>query len=280
MIEPIKHIEAIKIVREINTQGSSPLQIICSNGCVYYAKSTYASIPRVELINEVLCNYFLKTWNLNAPEMALVKIDKVVVESYLSEKGILSNRYGEKSFEHEFIGFKELSPATELDRYVKKLSNKAEWHQLLNPLDLIKIGVFDYWVCNKDRKPNNPNILLKSTYSKISIHPIDHTAAFGFQTNYKTLNESLLFLESSFSILNVPLIKSITKFATDSELSELKNEILSDIKRCVENMDDIFDQVPSEWGFSKKAKSKLKQILSDIDRNKSISESYFPYIKQ
>lgn len=278
MIEAIKHIEAIKIVREINTIGSSPLQVICSNGFVYYVKTSTTTIPRVELINEILCNYFLKTWNLNAPEMALVNIDKVVVDAYLSENKALSKRYNTNSFNDKFIGFKEISPASEIDVYIKGLSSKAEWNQLINPLDLIKIGIFDYWVCNKDRKPDNPNILLKASNSKFSFHPIDHTAAFGYQTNYSKLNENLLFLESKFSILNIPLVKSIAKFAPKSELSNLKDNVLLDLECCNKNMDEIFNQVPSNWGFSKKAKEKLKDLLSDVNRNNNISKVYFPYI--
>ena len=211
--------------------------------------------------------------------MALVKIDKEVVDAYLSENGILSKRYRESFFNNEFIGFKAISPATEIDKFIKGLSSKAEWNQLLKPLDLIKIGVFDYWICNKDRKPKNPNILLGSSSSKFNFHPIDHTAAFGYETSYNTLNKTLLILESKSSILNVPLIKSIAKFAPNLELSNLKDEILSDMEHCYKNMDEIFNQVPSEWGFSKKAKTKLKGLLSDIDRNKDISEIYFPYIK-
>jgi hypothetical protein len=45
-------------------------------------------------------------------------------------------------------------------------------------------------------------------------------------------------------------------------------------------MDEIFNQVPSSWGFSKKERQKLKDILGDNDRNVVTSEKYFPYIKK
>jgi len=278
MIQPIKKISAVKIISETGTEGNSPLVIYCDDLEVYYAKTTTPTIPRVELINEIICYYFLKLWNLPVPDIALIKIDKVVVEAFTKESGNLSNRYNPSSFDDFFVGFKEVSPATELEKYIETLSSKHEWNNFNNPIDLIKIGLFDIWVCNKDRKPENPNILIGSNSTGFDFVPIDNAASFGYCSNYNSLNTTFLHLEEKYFILNLSLVHSITKFVPDLDLQSLKKDILASISLCIENMDEIFAQVPSNFGFSKKAQSKLKEILSNEKRNIVTSERYFPYI--
>lgn len=279
MIEPIKSISAVKIISETGTQGNSPLLVYCDDMNRYYAKTTTSTIPRVELINEIICYYFLKLWGLPVPEIALIKIDKVVVDEYVKESGPLSNKYSDFSFNDVFVGFKEISPATELEQYIRTLDTKHEWNKFDAPIDLIKIGIFDIWICNKDRKPENPNILIGSGDERFQFVPIDHAASFGYATNYNSLSNALMYMEENFFILKIPLVRSIAKFVPDTALQTLNSEILAGISLCLENLDDIFSQVPENWGFSKKAKAKLREILSDKERNKVTSERFFPYIK-
>ena len=80
-LHSIRHIEAQKIIREITTVGSSPLQILGDDIKVYFAKTTISKIPRVELINEVLSGYLGQCWGLKVPNFTLLKIDDEVVKN-------------------------------------------------------------------------------------------------------------------------------------------------------------------------------------------------------
>jgi len=270
MIEPIKKISAVKIIKETCTKGNSPLLVRCDDSKNYYAKTSTSRVPRIELINEIICSYFLKLWGLNVPNIALIKIDKIVVDSYISEVGSLSKKYNSFSFDDYFVGFEEITPATELEKYIQILSSKHEWK---------KFNLFDAWVCNKDRKPDNPNILISGN-SNFDFVPIDNAASFGYCTSYKSLNKSMMHLEEKKSILSIPILRSITKFVLKKELETLNQDVLLSISECLNRMDEIFNQVPSSWGFSKKERQKLKDILGDNDRNVVTSEKYFPYIKK
>ncbi len=141
----------------------------------------------------------------------------------------------------------------------------------------MKIGLFDIWVCNKDRKADNPNILISDNFNFI---PIDNAASFGYCTNYKSLNKWMMHLEEKKSILSMPILRSITKFASKNELKNLNQDILLNISKCLDELDEIFNQVPANWGFSKKERQKLKDILGDTERNVVTSEKYFPYTKK
>jgi hypothetical protein len=192
MIEPIKKISAVIIIRETLTKGNSPLLVRCNDSKNYYAKTSTSQIPRVELINEIICSYFLKIWGFNVPNIVLINFDKIVVDSYISETGPLSSKYDSYSFDDYFVGFEEVAPAIELDQYMQYLGSKKEWKKFNNPIDLVKIGLFDIWVCNKDRKADNPNILISDNFNFI---PIDNAASFGYCTNYKSLNKWMMHLE-------------------------------------------------------------------------------------
>jgi hypothetical protein len=277
-IIPIRNVTAEKIFKEVNTQGSAPLLVMADDGNIYYCKTTLAKPPYIELINEVLVANFAKCFGLKVPELALVKISKATVDLFVQENGSLSRRYSKTDFDNElFFGSEKDATATELEVYIQQISGKAEFKNFQNPTDLIKIGVLDLWVGNKDRKPENPNIIITSNNGKLNFEPIDHTAAFSLCTNYQQVNTTFLFMEERFRILNMPLIKSIASFATN--LKELKEQITTGIQLTLTNLDDIFDMVPKDWGFSKKAKSHLKDFFSDATRNKSIVESYINYLR-
>jgi hypothetical protein len=185
MLEPLKSLSSLKIMKEEGTEGSAPLLILADDTNLYYAKTTLLNPPRVELINEIICCYFAKCWKINVPDSALITIDSEVLENFIKENGSLSARYKLEHFNLPFFASKQIWPLIELERYFNGLERKTDINKFYNPIDLIKIGVFDIWVGNKDRKPTNPNILLCNANDKILFYAIDHTAAFCFITDYK-----------------------------------------------------------------------------------------------
>lgn len=279
ILHSIRHIEAQKIIKEIPTVGSNPLQILADDIQVYFAKTSIAKIPRTELINEVLCGYLAQCWDLKIPNFALLKIDNEVVKKYEYESGKLSSRYKSDSFgENLFFASQIVKNSIELEKYNQKVL-KSEFNNFNSPLDLVKIGVFDFWIGNKDRKPENPNILIGTNGKTFDFHPIDHTAAFAFLEDYKQVRDILLAIEPKNNILSAPIVGSITNFVSPNLKAELKDKILFGIEVALNNLDFIFEQIPSDWGFSKKSKLHLKAFFADNDRNNRIVNSYLAYLK-
>ena len=272
----IKEITAVKIVKEIGTVGSSPLLVIDRLQNQYYAKTSNLNVPRVELINEIFCACALRCWDLCVPEICLIKIPYEVVEQFNSEneKKISSNKYSKKHFETTiFFGSKNLENVIEIRDYLPGIS-KLQFNGFLHPEDLIKIGVFDKWVGNKDRKPSNPNILITNSEGKMRFCPIDHTAAFSHLPNYQQVNEIMLINDNSFSILPSKLSRDILSFLPQKRINSLCDDIKYGMDNFIDNYDNIVDLIPSEWGFSKRSKQHLKTFFSDSDRNTKISNSY------
>lgn len=275
MLEPIEYREAIQIKSAKFTLGSAPLEVLCNDGEIYFIKTTTLTHPPFpELVNEVLCNYLTQSFGLTAAIPRLIRLPQMVVDSFISEGSLLDKRYNGINFENRiFFGVQNINNATEFEQYNSYLNNKHDFNKFKNPIDLIKIGIFDFWIGNKDRTPKNPNIIISPTKEGFDFNPIDHTAAFGYQTNYKSLKSSQMFIEDSRNILSTQISKSILNFVVSNNKS-LNDQIICLIESSLLELDFIFQQIPSEWGLSKGGKLKVKEILSDKDRNKIISNAY------
>jgi hypothetical protein len=278
-LQVITYLQAQRIIDEVETEGSGPLLIEANDDSLYYAKASFQFPTCFEVINELFCAYVAQTWELKVPLFALMTIPSSVVDVYESEKKPLSVRYSKRPFDEVvFFASKKLRNFTEFESYIKGV-DKKDFKLFLAPLDIIKIGILDLWIGNKDRQPKNPNILINVADDGFDFCPIDHAAAFCYCPNYKVVNNSFLFLEDRFRILTAPLVKSIAQHSPPASVQNLKNEILLNMQATLDNLDFIFEQFPVSWGFSKKAKLHLKQFLSDEERNRRIASDYLAYIK-
>ncbi|MBC6109206.1 HipA family kinase [Pedobacter fastidiosus] len=277
MLQPIKTIEISKIIKETTTKGSAPLFTYGIDDNTYFVKTTNQKNPSAEIINELLCGYFAQCWSLHVPEFCLAMISKEVVDSYLQGIEKMSDFYSPNFYENILFGSKQVWSATELEQFINV--SKRDLKLFSNPMDFLKIGAFDLWVGNKDRKPENPNVLIGSENGLFDFHPIDHAAAFAYLTNYKEVREVLLHIEPKNCILSTILAKTISSFVTHEDIKNLKNDINDCINNTIGNLDFIFDQVPSSWGLGKKSKEHLKSFFSDEARNKTIIEHFLSYLK-
>lgn len=66
--------------------------------------------------------------------------------------------------------------------------------------------------------------------------------------------------------------KSILNFADSRIMSNFNKEILSDFEKIFQGIDFIFDQIPSEFGLSKKGKARIVEVLSNEERNLRVSK--------
>ena len=280
-LKEIKHITAIQISEQKKT-NSVPFLVLCDDGELYYAKTIFKTHPPYEdVINEILSVYFLELMGVQTISPALIKIPQDVFDSFKLEKKFCDKRYDRLKFDDiYFFGSLVRYSATELDSYNTVFKNKHDYNKFINPIDLLKIGVFDFWICNKDRRGSNPNILIDETVNgKFEILPIDHTQAFAYQSNYKALRIELMDSSHSKSLLRTPMSKSILKFADSNYIATLDKEIQGGFNNVISNIEFVFDQVPREFGLSKKGKEKIKEILSNKERNETMSKIHLSILR-
>jgi len=273
-------VRAELIIKEFTTQGSGPLLVLADNGKLYVAKTTTYPVPCAELINEIVCGYLAMCWGLKVPPMALVSISQSLADRFQQEVSPLSKRYARCDFENRlFFGSEIQTCSLEFDEYFAGPTHPSQIKMWNKPVDILKIGAFDLWIGNFDRKPENPNILLADRVNhKADFCPIDHTAAFGHLSNYREVRKDTLHMDPKKSILSHQFVKSITNFVARKEMQALPENILTGMHLAISNLDWIFDQVPKEWGLSKKVRAHLKEVLSDEARNERIAINYHHYL--
>lgn len=273
-MEEIKHIKGIQIIKQTDT-NSVPFLVLCDDGELYFAKTMFKGhAPFEDLVNEVLCVYALDMMSVKTITPALISVPQEVFDSFKLEERAYDKRYDALRFDDVlFFGSLFQESTTEIEVYNSALKNKYDYNKYKNPTDFLKIGIFDYWIGNKDRRGSNPNILVKETIDgKFEFLPIDHTQAFGLQSNYKALRIALMPAINSKSILRTPMSKSIINFADSKFMANFHDEILADFDNVINNLDFAFDQIPSTFGLSKKGKEKIVEILSNKERNLLVSK--------
>jgi hypothetical protein len=280
LIENITTVRAVKIL-DCKATNSIPLEVLCDDNDVYIIKTMFKEHPPIQdLVNEILCNYFFQCWNIPVPKQALVRFDDVLIEQYLIGNNTIDKKYKDFKFNnHYFYGSKFMPYATEIDLYNITLKDKHDYNKYDNPIDLIKIGAFDKWIANMDRRSNNPNILVDTSGAKFKFIPIDNTQSFANQSNYKALKLAIMDTHNNKSILNSPISKSISNFANSNKYSNLANEIINNIENSIDFIEPIFNNIPSEFGLSKQGKNKIKEILSNQTRNIDVSRLYLNHSK-
>ena len=280
-MEKIKHITAIQIIEQKGT-NSVPFLVLCDDGELYYAKTMFKSHPPYEdLINEILCVYFLDFLEVSVIQPSIIKIPKIVFQSFRNLGLTYDKRYENLDFDNAyFFGSLVQENTTEIELYNITLKDKHDYNKYKNPTDFLKIATFDYWIGNMDRRSSNPNILLNQTpEGKFEFLPIDHTQAFAYQNKYKALRLALMSSLHPKSIFKTPISKSIINFADSKFITNFQKTMLSGFLNIVENIEFAFEQVPTDLGLSIKGKKKIKEILSDEERNNKVSQIYRNYIK-
>ena len=279
-MKELNEICAIKI-HECYQTNSTPLRVECEDGSQYIAKTVFnMHPPLIDLINEILCNYALQIWKIPVPTQAIISVEKQLIDHFVKEGNSIDRRYeiGDFSSLH-FFGTQFIDSVTDMDVYNLNLKNKYDFNKYSNPLDFIKIAVFDKWIGNMDRRKGNPNLLLSASANGFTFIPIDHTQAFAYQGNYKNLKLSIMDRADNNSIMLTPMYKSICNFVEVGDLKNLSSEILSSINDTLIVLDDVFDCVPKNFGLSKSGSRKIKEILSDQERNKAVSNIYLKYYR-
>lgn len=137
----------------------------------------------------------------------------------------------------------------EIDAFIKEASD-TQRHKFVNKKDLLKIALFDYWVSNEDRNFNNYNIMLRLENDQYHFVPIDgnhilHTGNQNKDNHTLSQDESLIF-----SPLMLSIFKSKAFFNTQLSQEIAENYYLC-IQSCKSSLQDIINQVPSQWQINK-----------------------------
>lgn len=269
-IPKLNHIHATSIINEILTEGHSPLKVTGSDFNIYIAKNAKGEAPAIHIINEILAKCFLDLWGLPTADFAVMNISKELI----TNENLTSLYHKPHYYETPCFASKWVENSVDLNDFLLS-QNKKTFKLFHNPVDFLRISLFDEWIENDDRKPSNYNLILEPVSKKYKITPIDH--AFIFSTlSYKYLdpktycaraNDHLMISELGNLIRNETLI--------DKEVIEREKEYFYIcISKCLSNFDTILNSVRQHFDLEEKDANSIKNFIFDSDRNRKVFQEH------
>lgn len=243
------------------TTGSNPLLVTCNDFNDWVCK--YDRFPKY-LFNELIGSEFAKIWKINTPETSLINVDILYIpfEKYPSLSPILFNK--------DCFGSKLLSNSQDVNlSMLFSFKELAFRNRIKNKSDLLKIALFDIWLCNDDRHHNNNNLLLRADNNNyLHFYVIDHVALF----NSSHLERELAELTEDDTILNTQMAELL--LGKIKKLTNIVDKLVENFYLCTleceDNIDDILLLVPDSWHIDVQTiRVKLKeQLFSDVWKKK------------
>jgi len=177
----------LSIQREYDTRGHAPLKVLCHDGKHYVAKNAGPHVPPCILMSEFLGHFLLRAWGLPTPSAAIINLSPDYVDLYKnSAPDRLSRRHVPRHYARPCFGSRIVENAVEVGP-LQQTRRTDMWKRTDNFLDLLLLTLFDIWIENDDRKPTNPNLLLKPlSKQRHRWMAIDHAFCFS-SMNYGDL---------------------------------------------------------------------------------------------
>jgi hypothetical protein len=266
----------LSIIQEVDTDGHSPLLIIADDFKRYLIKSTRNLKPSYYIINEFLCSYLLQIWKIPTPEFASIKLDPILLSG-----GSYSEFHKPHFYNNITFGSKWLEDGLEMEEYIR-VQNKVVLRRFKNPLDLIRIGLFDIWVENTDRKPTNNNILFSAVENHLTINAIDHAFTFD-SVKYSDLNVKYINNTYNENILETSLAKDIISLKKKEPdrgewIDDLKENFYLCTNNCKQNFDTIVRYIPTVLGFDRDLSRFVQDFLFNEERNNMVFSEFLSRI--
>lgn len=239
----------------------------------YLIKNDGGKKPPYELINEFISNEFLKIWEIDVPEAVLCNINSKLISlgNYSNRHNL--NYYKNSTFGLEWIDAIDVNLFTPLSR--EFLS------RILNPLDIIRIGLFDEWVLNDDRKEGNFNLLLKIEGNNFKVVPIDHGMIL-MSLPYKELKPEYYMARSNDYLLLSKFARSVLKGLKRNQqfINNQKDYFYLCIENCEKSFYDIIKKNPFSNDLSEEDISSLYDYLFDQKKNNKVFIEHVNQLKR
>jgi len=215
-----------------------------------------------EFVGSALCDLF----EIPTPEVKQVMVSLDSVQSWQIQKNKAIFTHNTSSFASKVI-----SPSNILEKASFLIKNKSDFQRIINPLDFVKIGLFDFQFANCDRFEDNFNLIYQITNSnKSKIFAIDHASLFMGKAYSETLRP-VPETHVSRTILKSNLYSDLKQYLSNQEITRLTDDFFSKIEYVPSIITNLFETFPSDWRFNG-LQERLIDFVTSSERNESIKE--------
>ena len=220
-------LDSVKSIERQYYTGEEPVLVMCSDKNAYICKYMRSSFAAYKLACELIGAQMAKTWHLNTPEIAFVRIRP----AHWSKGNNAAVSIGSK----KMVGVVDITPST--NREVKSSAKTLT--------QLLKIALFDFWMANEDRNANNANLLYNVEHEdliSIDYGCIFNTATFEFPLSQQTSTDTILY-----SDLFQNLIQDRSFASLEAMVKPLRAYYLACVNRSRQLSSQMAKVMPKEW---------------------------------
>lgn len=232
--------------RIFDTNGCRPILLTCNDMDSYVCKYNTGYSVALRLMCEFIAASFLKIWELNVPDFALITVQREHIPSDYN----LNSNY----FDFTCFGSKYCRNYAEITNFNANISYQQR-RAIPNRRELLCIALFDLWLANEDRNHNNYNLLVDIENQRVFV-PIDHEKIF----NTRNISIPICELTYQDSIISSPFFLKLfsDKDLDRDSLDDIREYFFSKVQLCGKNAIEIIELLPLDWNIDKKAlESKL-----------------------
>lgn len=256
----MKQLYSIKNIEKTYNTGEEPVLVACNDHNSYICKYTRYSGSANKLVCELVGALFAKSWMLNTPEIAIVKVSPDHVPYSMSGS----------FFSKPILGSLQQNNVVDITPATIPLITPSE--KLCK--QLMQIALFDLWLSNEDRNANNANMMydmLKDNIIAIDYGCCFNTATFDYPLSLLTESESILcsdlfshlsngisherILQLAYTLLNVDFPTYLYNCKTKLVVVQWDEEA---------NIELGCDFIPSAWNIDRgRLIGKIEELLSE-----------------
>lgn len=261
----IPEIEVLNIVSEVGRTSHSPLKVLGSDFNYYFSKTPKFLRPEINIINEFIANALLQKWSIKTALAVKLRFPDNIINL-----ATLSSNHQPINLKLTCFGSRLLEDASDFS----DLTFNPSKRKFNNIDDFFKIALFDIWVENDDRKPTNPNLMVKLVSNKLNFFPIDHCLIFSTRV-YKDLNPEYISVSFNDSLLETSFSKILyNSIKKNNWLVQIKDYFYYSVEQCQIDFDELISDLPKDLGLDELSISKIYEFLFSKDRNKKVFQEF------
>lgn len=270
-------IHTFSLVKEQERNRSAPMLFICETARgleQYWLKCARQTNEFDCLVYELVCQRVARLVGLQVPDVALAV---VTTDSFVP--GDLVQNWNLQPGDVAFAS-KHLLVAHDMVTKLTRITDRTTFNQYANPLDFIRIALFDMHIDNRDRTEENFNLLLTETRPQ-QLYVIDHFDCFGSVGMLGHFTAALPY-NLRETILRADLCQQAIRWldATAIQDTLAQYQYLCSPATLNALVDEVIADVPVTWTLSPDLADRLKGALANRDRLLDIIKQVSDFITQ
>lgn len=253
-------IDSAKRIEQQFRTGEEPVLVMCSDVNIYVCKYMRSSAAAYKLACELIGARMAEAWQLNTPEIALVRIKPTHWAGISQSHSLSAPSIGSRWMD----GVVDITPST----YAKVPANVDTLKQLM------QIALFDFWIANEYRNANNANLMydvVRNRLVSIDYGCILNTATFEYPLSQLTTTDTILWSDLFRHLAHNQESSAIRAIA-----DRLKVVFRENLQRARVQVDHIIEDMPEEWNLFVKPEEQNEACFDSALARKGRMKSNVP----